>query len=154
MRKHQSQSPKFTLIELLVVIAIIAILASMLLPALNTARAKARSIKCTSNLKQSAMAMILYTDDYDGFFPGYRENPTASSGDGYYLCVVDKYCNIGPEYDKQIGGVLHCPEFRPRSKSGYLLTGRTTFTNASGFRGDYPSNYYPGFPRLITRQAV
>ena len=142
MRKHQSQGQKFTLIELLVVIAIIAILASMLLPALNSARAKARSIKCTSNLKQSGTAMILYTDDYNGFFPCYRENPAATSGDGYYLSVVDKYCNIGPDYNKQIGGVLHCPEFKPRVKSGYLLADRTTFTNATGFRGDYPSNYY------------
>ena len=90
--KKQIAFKSFTLIELLVVIAIIAILAGMLLPALNSARNKARAISCTNRQKQLLIAHTLYADNYNGWAVGRSAVYSLNAAQHIVYLVNIPYC--------------------------------------------------------------
>ena len=100
----------FTLIELLVVIAIIAILASILFPVFARARENARAASCLSNMKQMGLAIEMYKQDYDGWYPyGGREDPGGNTD--WYHAFLSPYIKNDQ--------VIHCPSQPDSWSIGY-----------------------------------
>jgi prepilin-type N-terminal cleavage/methylation domain-containing protein/prepilin-type processing-associated H-X9-DG protein len=115
----------FTLIELLVVIAIIAILASMLLPALNKARAKARSIYCVNSLKTMALGYMNYSSDSNGVMPKSRDDSGKQTHVlGFVILMNNNYLPIKEE-------LWNCPESIPLARALGKLNPATSYARVS-----------------------
>lgn len=137
LKKIPSRKRNFSLIELLVVIAIIAILTGILLPALNSARKKAKSVACINNLKTCALKMNFYADDWEDFLPA------VSDSDGRTWSYL-----LGPKHTALMWKFEGYPDYRcPYEIIGTDTTAARYFTYGMNCYlkdgGQWSINYYP-----------
>ena len=137
----------FTLVELLVVVSIIALLVSILLPALSKAREQAKKVKCAANQHQIMLAVTMYTsDDSKGQTPNlFNPTPLKPGGDARYgWCPWNQGAKLGlglliPQYMDvdRLGEVMYCPTNKDSSHSFTTQASHISFSEAWGNPGLY-----------------
>jgi prepilin-type N-terminal cleavage/methylation domain-containing protein/prepilin-type processing-associated H-X9-DG protein len=142
----------FTLVELLVVIGIIAILISILLPSLQSARRSANNIKCLSALRQIGMGFELYGNTYKGYWPAARDHRAASSDDWHRWTDLvapfiggkkdyKNYLDIGKDELRRRSILWGCPEWT----KAYDYDANKGAADAENVYNGYGMQYYPTY---------
>ena len=164
MKKRSTKKGNFTLIELLIVVAIIAILAGLLLPALNAARNKASAIQCVGNQRQVGLAFIQYSDAFNGtmltwVYQNVFGYSTSQIDYSYFLMKNGYLPDVESNKDKLIPkSVMHCPSAKWNNnawrygmmvplnntydeKFNYCLQHYNSYTVLRPFKTSNPSNF-------------
>lgn len=137
-----NRSTPFTLIELLVVVTIIAILASLLLPALSSAREKAKSSVCQSHLRQMHLLMNLYSSNFDGWLPGstFKNEPHMttlswydSTSTSWSQTLIRTNAYYEPENWQSEGKVFFCPASQAYQSFTRARTPATTYIMTNNY---------------------
>ena len=156
-RLNRRSQQGFTLVELLVVIGIIALLISILLPALNAAKERANRVKCASNLRQVGQGLMLYANDNKGAYPRVRYKLNGALKAFTNPAAVDPHANNGPTENDVTAAlfllirnadlnpeVFTCPSSNQEKDSlnNEPATSRSNFTDPENLSYSY-ANPYP-----------
>ena len=129
MDKRTKGSTGFTLIELLVVISVIALLISVLLPALRKAKDQARMIVCRSNLQQIGLAAYLYAEDNENYIP------RGGAGGTWFKCFLPYLGQESNDGDYRNVKIYRCPNFPDKQRTVCFVVSSWTFDSRTDMTG-------------------